>query len=138
MTRRRTQRNTGFSLVELLSAVLVLGALAAVAVPLYTSQRGSAAARVCLANEAAIASSAAAWALRYDAYPEQLENMLGAPEGLARYPECPLGGHYEWRIAPDGSATIVCPNAARHVGFGGDDANEWVRVMPKPGRDNLP
>ena len=138
MSVRRTRRSAAFSLVELLSASLVLGVLSSLAVPLYTSQRSSAAGRVCKASEAVIARAAPAWALRHDGYPSQMEDLVGAPEGLMVLPKCPLGGFYELQVDDDGALTIACPNADRHVGFGGTQADEWVIRLRMPGRDGLP
>lgn len=138
MTARRTRRSAAFSLVELLSATLVLGVLSSLAVPLYTSQRQSAAGRVCKANETAIAKAATAWVLRHGEYPSELDDLLTAPEGMMWLPKCPLGGDYVWRVDEAGAASIVCPNAARHVGFGGVLAAEWTMSLAAPGRDMLP
>lgn len=138
MTARRTRRSAAFSLVELLSATLVLSVLSSLAVPLYTGQRQSAAGRVCKANEMAIAKAATAWVLRYGEYPSELDALLEAPEGLAWLPKCPLGGDYVWRVDEAGAASIVCPNAARHVGYGGAQAADWTMVLVAPSRDMLP
>lgn len=135
---RCTRRWAAFSLVELLSATLVLGVLSSLAVPLYTSQRRSAAGRVCKANEAAIARAAAAWVLRHGEYPAEPDDLVGAPEGLAWLPKCPLGGDYQWQIGDTGALTITCPRAAEHIGFGGTEASEWVMVLAAPRRDLLP
>lgn len=137
--RKRAKR--GFSLVELLAVVLVLAVLAAVAVPLYISQRKSAAGRACKANIAAIANAASAYALRNGAYPASgaanwSAALVGANEGLAKWPACPLGGAYEITVTA-GAAEIKCPNDAAHAGFGGA-AGDWTVTLAKPGADSLP
>lgn len=128
----------GFSLVELLAVVLILAVLAAVAVPLYTSQRRSAAGRACKANQTAILAAASAWALRNGEYPATLNLLVGAPEGLTEVPRCPLGGTYSWTVAAGGGATLSCPNATSHVGFGGTASTDWIRTLPPPAADYLP
>ena len=142
MQAYRKTAKRGFSLVELLAVVLVLAVLAAVAVPLYISQRKSAAGRACKANIAAIASAASAYALRHGAYPETgaanwSSGLVGANEGLAKWPACPLGGNYTCTTNEDGSAQIACPNDASHAGFGGT-AGDWTVTLAKPGADSLP
>src|SRR5947207_2054216 len=100
----RTRR--GFSLVELLAVVLVLAVLAAVAVPLYTSQRKSAAGRACKANLTAMSAALAAYALRNNAYPAALATLVGANEGLTELPKCPdTGAAYSYSVAA-GVATL--------------------------------
>jgi len=138
MKHRFGQPRRGFSLVELLAVVLVLAVLAAVAVPLYVSQRRSAAGRACKANLAAIASAAAAYALRNDTYPSALSSLVGASEGLTEVPGCPLGGVYAWSVATSGTATLTCPNNTSHVGYGGTASTDWIRTLAAPGADTLP
>src|ERR1041384_7838144 len=108
---RRSRR--GFSLVELLAVVLVIAVLAAVAIPLYTSQRKSAAGRTCKANLAAISSAMSAYALRNNAYPTSLATaktaLVGAAEGLSEWPKCPLGADYTYSGGGAAAATIACP-----------------------------
>lgn len=137
MKFRRNSRR-GFSLVELLAVVLVLAVLAAVAIPLYTSQRKSAAGRTCKANLAAISSALSAYALRNNAYPTgtSLTPLVGAAEGLTQVPTCPLGGAYTYSVA-SGVATVTCPNDAQHAGYGGV-AGDWTKTLAAPATDSLP
>src|SRR5579862_4898054 len=153
MSQNRKSSSKGFSLVELLAVVLVLAALAAVAIPLYTSQRKSAAGRTCKANLAAISASLSAFALRFNKYPADLATvssayvadgsggLIGAPEGLASWPACPLGQAYTYTVA-GGAATIACPNDAAaaansHNGYGGVTGN-WTITLAAPAADSLP
>jgi prepilin-type N-terminal cleavage/methylation domain-containing protein len=142
MKQYRNRAKRGFSLVELLAVVLVLAVLAAVAVPLYISQRKSAAGRACKANIAAISSAASAYALRTGSYPATgaaawSAALVGANEGLAKWPACPLGGAYTCTTNADGSAQIACPNDGSHAGYGGN-AGDWTVDLAKPGADSLP
>src|SRR5580700_3106491 len=139
----------GFSLVELLAVVLVLSALAAIAIPLYASQRQSAQARVCLANIAAISASSSAYALRLGAYPTTVAiaktawnstaagGLIGAPEGLASWPNCPSTGAAYTYAVTGGAATIACPNIATHGAYGPTGAT-YTTTLATPGTDSLP
>jgi prepilin-type N-terminal cleavage/methylation domain-containing protein len=142
----------GFSLVELLAVVLVLAVLAAVAIPLYTSQRKSAAGRTCKANLAAISSALSAYALRNNGYPSAgtltsgiPTPLIGAAEGLSQAPICPLGQTYVYTCATPApsttpsSCTIKCQNdtAAGHDTFGGT-VGDWTKTLAAPAADSLP
>ena len=135
--RKRAKR--GFSLVELLAVVLVLAVLAAVAVPLYISQRKSAAARSCKANIAAIAAAESAWALREGEYTATIDDLVGAQEGLAKEPKCPLAAKaYSLTLdATSGNLTIACPSAVTHAETLGD-ADDYKMTLVKPAKDSLP
>ena len=157
MKMYRTTNRRGFSLVELLAVVLVLAVLAAVAIPLYTTQRKSAAGRTCKANLAAIASSMAAYALRNNAYPvatsaAMTAALVGSAEGLAAMPKCPIDNS-AYGFSGGGAAIthVFCPNndnaaANTHNTFGGtgtataggDAAGDWCKILAAPAADNLP
>lgn len=149
MNFQRSINRRGFSLVELLAVVLVLAVLAAVAIPLYTSQRKSAAGRTCKANLAAISSSLAAYALRNNAYPtttEGLAKLVGTAEGLSAVPTCPLGvtgsttagtnPTYNYSVTA-GVASLSCPNESAHAGYGGT-TGDWTKTLAAPAADSLP
>ena len=153
----RKQSRRGFSLVELLAVVLVLAVLAAVAIPLYTSQRQSAAGRACKANLASIASALSAYALRNGGYPDTgiatlktayvanatTGGLVGAPEGMTEMPKCPLGQDYVY--TKTGSACkIECSNgnvatgAHNNYPSAAGTASEWVKSLAAPSVDALP
>ncbi len=136
MKAYRSRGRRGFSLVELLAVVLVLAVLAAVAVPLYISQRKSAAGRACKANIAAISAAESAYALRNGSYTAAIATLVGANEGLAKTPACPLGGAYVLTITA-GALEIECPNDGVHAGYGGV-AGDWTVTLAAPGADSLP
>jgi prepilin-type N-terminal cleavage/methylation domain-containing protein len=150
----RNSSNKGFSLVELLAVVLVLAALAAIAVPLYTSQRKSAQARVCLANLSAITASLSAYALRNNQYPSDTNlgnnynaatptaatsGLVGAPEGLASMPTCPsTAAAYVYTPGTQPAAcTIACPNPGSHTNYAPSGA-VYTITLAAPGADSLP
>ncbi len=133
------KKNTaGFSLVELLAVVLVLAILSAVAVPMYTGQRKSAAGRACKANLTAISSSLTSYALRNNAYPATLKSLVGASEGLVEIPKCPLDGSAYTYSLSNGAAKLNCPNAKLHVGYPDKAATAWQKTLPAPAADTLP
>jgi prepilin-type N-terminal cleavage/methylation domain-containing protein len=150
MKLHRKQSTKGFSLVELLAVVLVLAVLAAVAIPLYTSQRKSAAGRTCKANITAIAAAMSGYALRADAYPTVGDEfdafvagppisggLIGSPEGLTEEPKCPLDGDSYTIVNAAGGRTITCPNDASHATYGGT-AGSWTKSLSAPATDSLP
>jgi len=140
MLGNRNKSQRGFSLVELLAVVLILAVLAAVAVPLYLNTRKTSAARTCKANIAAIAAAESAYALRNGAYTATIGNLVGAPEGLAITPKCPLGtGGYTLSVS-SGALTISCANATDHataMGLG-TDTSPWSVTLVAPGTDTAP
>jgi prepilin-type N-terminal cleavage/methylation domain-containing protein len=148
------QSKQAFTLIELLAATLILAVLAGLAIPLYLSTRRSAAAKVCRANIASIATAESAWGLRtgkyigvgwdlsYQAPPaggdEPSGGLLGAPEGFAQVPHCPLdGASYVLTVNPDtGDLLVECPNAPKHASDTGQPAALWQQTFKSPGRES--
>jgi general secretion pathway protein G len=89
-------KRKGFTLIELLIVVLILGALAAIAIPRITVSAGNAKANACATNLDLINSQIELYAADHNGvYPGTLETVVKNtsyfPDGA---PSCPLGGTY--------------------------------------------
>jgi prepilin-type N-terminal cleavage/methylation domain-containing protein len=85
----------GFTLVELLIVVLILGALAMIAVPRIVESASTAKTNACATNIDLMNSQVELWSARHDGSYPTLVAITGDPnyfpEGL---PVCPKGGAY--------------------------------------------
>ena len=90
---RRAQNQKGFTLVELMVVVVILGILVAIAVPLYNAQTEKAKKATCFANQRMIDSAIMQWHTEEGnagSYPN-LDNLAAY---LQATPVCPDGGEY--------------------------------------------
>lgn len=88
-------KKRGFSLVELLIVVLILGALAAIAIPRISASSETAKSNACATNIDVLNSQIELYKADTGAYPATLATITGSatyfPDGA---PDCPLDGTY--------------------------------------------
>jgi prepilin-type N-terminal cleavage/methylation domain-containing protein len=91
---------TGFTLVEIMIVVAIIGLLAAIAIPNYTNARANAQARTCISNLSQIDAVACQFALENG---KRTGDAIHYPSDLTPYlklnragsiPGCPAGGLY--------------------------------------------
>jgi len=95
--RIKANSSSGFTLIEIMIVVAIIGLLAAIAIPNFAKMRQNAQKQACIMNLQTIDSAKEAWAAENrkangDAVDEAAVNALikkGAPE-------CPAGGTYSY------------------------------------------
>ena len=111
---RKMMNKKGFSLVELMIVVVIMGILIAVAIPLYGAITTNANNKTCATNIKTIKTAAANYYASYDQTAiGSKANLLTLMEDKNNLPQCPVGGDYDIYINQStGAATVVCDGAA--------------------------
>ena len=93
-----TRRQAGFTLIEIMIVVLIIGALLAIAVPSFINSRETSRAKACVSNLVQLYSATEQYALDYHLSattaidPTNFKAL--SPPYLLTFPVCPSGGHY--------------------------------------------
>jgi len=100
---KRNQK--GFTLVELMVVVLIIGILVAIAIPLYTKSQENAQRNACKANLRTMMGSIAQYASENNgSYPSSLDDLQSGGY-LKSVPTCPGGGTYTYDST---NGTVKC------------------------------
>mgnify|MGYP001160326299 CR=1 FL=1 len=93
----RLKKSKGFTLVEIMIVVLIIGILLAIAVPNFIKARETSRSRTCVANLRQIESAKEQWAMENKKGSTDVPawaDLVGANAYMKAQPSCPSGGAY--------------------------------------------
>ena len=88
---------TGFTLVEIMIVVAIIGLLAAIAIPNFVKARTASQRNACIANLKQIDGAKATWALELKKHSSDTPgdgDLFGAALYIREKPDCPANGTY--------------------------------------------
>jgi prepilin-type N-terminal cleavage/methylation domain-containing protein len=98
-TSRFQTRRAGFTLVEILIVVAILGVLVGMAFPNFLKSRRQAQKQICIENLSQIESAKQIWGVenaRRDGDPATAADLVGPTLYMKKTPRCPAGGVYDY------------------------------------------
>ena len=119
-TLRKRRDERGFTLIEIMIVVLIIGILLAIAVPNFVKARETSRAKACVSNLKQIDSAKEQWAMDTKAGDGDVGPLMTAIAGTGLYikaePECPSGGIY--------TIAVIGTDPTCAIGVNGADASD--------------
>jgi prepilin-type N-terminal cleavage/methylation domain-containing protein len=112
--RTRVSKERGFTLIELMIVVGIVGMLATMGLPNFLKTRTTAQARACVSNLRVLEDAKQTWGLEHgkrDGDEPTEAELIGPGLYIKKMPECPAGGTYE--INPIG-VNATCSIGGEH------------------------
>lgn len=110
------RRKGGFTLIEIMIVVLIIGILLAIAVPNFMKARESSRTKACVANLKQIDAAIEQWAMdnrKAGGDDVSMDDLTGGAEPyITNSPRCPSGGDYDVSTV---NADPVCSIGETHV-----------------------
>lgn len=93
----KLSRNAGFTMVEIMIVVTIIGLLLVIAIPNFTKSREVAQRNTCISNLRVLDTAKQLWGMEFlkgDADEPEMSDLVGPGLYLRKLPSCPAKGEY--------------------------------------------